>query len=63
MNIIISKEIFGINGQRVNVIEQDKDGLQLVIYCQRDRHKRTADPVSREPSTDMFVVESETYLY
>jgi len=41
----------GLKGQRVNKIELDKRGQQLVIHCSRDRRRNAIDPVTGQKGT------------
>jgi hypothetical protein len=39
MDIGIQRSVLGLKGERVNQIELDEQGQQLVIHCHRDKRR------------------------
>ncbi|MCF6345020.1 MAG: ISL3 family transposase, partial [Thiomicrorhabdus sp.] len=49
MSIDISKNILGLNGQRVKEIKKEEQ--QIVIHCSRDKRRCAIDPVTGKKGT------------
>jgi transposase len=51
MGIDIPRDIFGLQGQRINKIKLDQEKSQVVINCSRDRRRNAIDPVTGKKGT------------